>query len=41
MGALFDDYHVHPDGRTLVYVRPVNAAGMILNGLAAPQRGAT
>jgi eukaryotic-like serine/threonine-protein kinase len=39
-----DDYHVHPDGRSLVYVRPVDAAGgevrMILNGLAALQRGA-
>ena len=41
---LFDDYHIHPDGRTLVYVRPVDTAGsevrMILNGLAAPQRRA-
>ena len=36
-----DDYHVHPDGRTLVYVRPVGAGGnevrLILNGLAALQ----
>jgi Tol biopolymer transport system component len=39
-----DDYHVHPDGRTLVYVRPADAAGsdvrIIVNGLAAPQHGA-
>ena len=38
-----DDYHIHADGRTLVYVRPATAAGsevrMILNGLAALQHG--